>query len=100
MTDTPQTDQFLQTMFRDLGSLGPHNCPEWLVEYARNQELELARMREDRDLEKQMRKDQADRAESWKECAQKLFDCASEDTTVDGFNEAFAMFQTLKARES
>jgi hypothetical protein len=75
MTDTPHTDQFLQTMFLDLGSLGPHNCPEWLVQYARDQEREL---------------------NQWKACAELLYSCATHDTSCDGWNAAQSMFEKLK----
>lgn len=65
MSDTPHTDQFLQTMFLDLGSLGPHNCPEWLVQYARDQERELNQSKLDR-LAAQVD------ADTWGNCAELL----------------------------
>lgn len=41
MSQTPRTDTLMQEKFRELGSLGPHNCPEWLVVHARQLEREL-----------------------------------------------------------
>lgn len=75
MTDTPHTDQFLQTMFLDLGSLGPHNCPEWLVQYARDQEREL---------------------NQWKACAEAFVKCTSDEAPIYWWSEACAMFEKLK----
>jgi hypothetical protein len=51
MSDTPKTDELLQRKFIELGSLGPHNCPEWLVQHARELERELAFVTADRDSE-------------------------------------------------
>ena len=38
--ETPITDRLLQEKFVELGELGPHNCPEWLVQHARKMESE------------------------------------------------------------
>lgn len=38
--NTPETDRLLQEQFIEQGHLGPHNCPEWLVQHARRLERE------------------------------------------------------------
>lgn len=40
MSNTPETDRLLQSQFIEQGSLGPHNCPEWLTLHARKLERE------------------------------------------------------------
>lgn len=58
---------------------------------------EVTRMRDERDFEKKLRKDQSDRAGSWKECAELL--AKHVQGVSDEDCKALEVFEKLKARE-